>query len=247
MYEETIRKLGYEICYRNKTLEEAKKEAYRSYMDSFSVSGLPENYRDKILHDLRRMVAFCKWNKFEAQFVPIGVQADLGESLVDVRFLWPPIDIYKAYHQNKNMRKILFLDVDGVLNSDNFRDGDYPYYIDPNCLSQLLKIVQETSCEIVLSSNWRFSLEGISVLRRKFLEVGISQEIIENTPYLPAPRHKEIALWLSENPEVSSWCVVDDIQEAILDPLRTVLTNPRWGLTEDDATDIIRILNEEIK
>ena len=48
--------------------------------------------------------------------------------------------------------KVLFLDVDGVLNSQRLGtpDGMRPW-----CVTQLARIVKESGCKIVVSSTWR--------------------------------------------------------------------------------------------
>lgn len=64
------------------------------------------------------------------------------------------------------MRKILFLDIDGVVctefNKKEYYLGEdkslFEWYImNPSCIEHLNTIVQQTSCEIVISSSWRKS------------------------------------------------------------------------------------------
>jgi hypothetical protein len=57
---------------------------------------------------------------------------------------------------------ILFIDIDGVLNSfesktsyhykDNYNNGNN---LDKECLKQLFRIIKETGCQVIISSNWR--------------------------------------------------------------------------------------------
>jgi hypothetical protein len=60
------------------------------------------------------------------------------------------------------MRKILFLDIDGVVNNSKSHEK-YSYRgmlgIDPNLAFLVGKIVLDTGCEVVLSSSWE---EGIT-------------------------------------------------------------------------------------
>ncbi|MBO6264160.1 MAG: hypothetical protein J6N93_07865 [Clostridia bacterium] len=56
------------------------------------------------------------------------------------------------------MRKVIFLDLDGVLNSrayDRIRDLTKQSYIDETRLPLLKRIIDETGAEIVFSSTWR--------------------------------------------------------------------------------------------
>ena len=63
------------------------------------------------------------------------------------------------------MEKYLFLDFDGVLNTDRYakrlrKEGIDPFdefgaMFDPDTISNLRSIVEQTDCKIVLSSTWR--------------------------------------------------------------------------------------------
>ncbi len=120
------------------------------------------------------------------------------------------------------MRKILFLDIDGVLNSKRYSDTRRPEEgnIDVSRMPLLKRIVDETSAEIVLSSSWRKHWsddplqcdekgEGLNSL---FAEYGLT--ISDRTPVLPNnhfDRPKEIGLWLeTHDHEVESYAILDD-------------------------------------
>lgn len=62
--------------------------------------------------------------------------------------------------------KVIFLDIDGVLNSDNFftskyhdrlmlSKGEHGVMHDPRACALLGKIKKATNCKIVMSSSWR--------------------------------------------------------------------------------------------
>ena len=65
-----------------------------------------------------------------------------------------------------SMRKVLFLDIDGVLNTDRQHwhcqmNGvtpvdEFGYEFDPKAVDNLTTILEETSAEIVISSSWKF-------------------------------------------------------------------------------------------
>ena len=66
----------------------------------------------------------------------------------------------------ENKTKVLFLDIDGVLNSDSFFNSDYYKKLrqskgehgcmhDPRKIALLSEIVKKTHCKIVMSSSWR--------------------------------------------------------------------------------------------
>ena len=61
------------------------------------------------------------------------------------------------------MRKILFLDLDGVLNTARWHrqadrhamQDEYGYKFDPSAVTNLKKILDETGADIVISSSWK--------------------------------------------------------------------------------------------
>ncbi|MDE2100904.1 MAG: hypothetical protein KGL39_26900 [Patescibacteria group bacterium] len=54
------------------------------------------------------------------------------------------------------MIRILFLDVDGVLNGHDWHEGARSNTLRKDCIEQLSRILKETGCRIVLSSAWRY-------------------------------------------------------------------------------------------
>lgn len=62
------------------------------------------------------------------------------------------------------MRKIIFLDIDGVLNTERWHcqtasnelQDEYGYKFDPVAVTNLSKIIEETGADIVISSSWKF-------------------------------------------------------------------------------------------
>lgn len=115
-----------------------------------------------------------------------------------------------------NLYKLIFLDIDGVLNSEKFfrRRGEpdfdlgneppYPLSeFDPKSVGLLNKIINETNASIVVSSAWRIG-RSIEELKELFDSVGIEGNIIGKTSsnlprskYGETVRGDEIKLWLS--------------------------------------------------
>lgn len=170
--------------------------------------------------------------------------------------------------------KILFLDIDGVLN--DFDDSHLTreerkillnkelssverqqVHLDSKLILRLNHIVQETQCKIVLSSAWRnwFNLDDIHEMfsNRGFL-LERSIWIGKTDHFLGADRGIEILKFLvdrfennEEMPE--SFCIVDDMSD--MEPFveqiqnRFVQTDDRFGLSDDDAEKIISLLNNQ--
>ena len=110
---------------------------------------------------------------------------------------------------------VIFLDVDGVLNS-------YPYmentkgldYINKDNLKILKKIYNLSNFKIVLSSTWRILDINRDMERDMYnhlLENLKSQniEIIDKTPVLGFNRPLEIRTWLDNN-DVQQFLILDD-------------------------------------
>lgn len=119
--------------------------------------------------------------------------------------------------------KIIFLDIDGVLNSQlwytkrrNYNHTEiskhYPYYeFDPDAISQLNRIVKETNAKIVISSTWRIG-RTIEELQDILNNVGFEGDVIDITISFGGikgytiPRGCEIEHWLeSKNFQRINW------------------------------------------
>jgi hypothetical protein len=142
--------------------------------------------------------------------------------------------------------KIIFLDIDGVLN--RFGGEDFV----PECVAALERVLAATGAVLVISSTWRyfihnghFSLLGFGKLLRSH---GLKRaQVIGVTRWDQGeePRWAQIADWLREPPEpIERYCIIDDDPEAF-GGRPGVRTQSYIGLTEDGASEAIQILNKE--
>lgn len=69
--------------------------------------------------------------------------------------------------------KIIFLDIDGVLNTGR----NMFLMFDNESMRNLMNIIDHTGAKIVISSSWR---TDIPVMKQKFIEHGCEQEILDN-------------------------------------------------------------------
>lgn len=153
--------------------------------------------------------------------------------------------------------KILFLDIDGVLNSaDWFRRRTKPqqfshdYELDILLMQLFDEIVEKTGCKVVLSSTWRLSSTYMTDLERQGLN---TNAIIGRTPNMPRPsntsveyceRGKEVVAWLRDHPEVKRYAILDDDSDFLPEqPL--FKTSWQTGLTQEIAEKVISYLNTE--
>lgn len=148
--------------------------------------------------------------------------------------------------------KVIFLDFDGVLNSEKYikASNKYGVVIDPSRMVLLKKIVENTNAEIVLSTSWREHWDkdtancnqtGIEI-NEIFGEYGL--EIFDKTPKLNLKREDEIKAWLNEN-KVENFIVLDDafLSSNFLDGHFIKTSNYFNGLDETDVEKAIEILN----
>ena len=156
--------------------------------------------------------------------------------------------------------KVIFLDVDGVLNSEMSRlraDNNKNWMrneVDFEHLKLLKKIVEETGAKIVLSSTWRLYhpkhtggvrvTDGlVKVLVDKMAELNLS--IMDVTPdFKGKKRGLEIQDWLDHHKEIEKYIIIDDDTDMLPEQIPFfVNTTFKDGLTEDLSNKAILILN----
>lgn len=111
------------------------------------------------------------------------------------------------------MKPVLFLDIDGVLNSEVWYRRRTPtgewreeQEFDPDAVFLLKAVVCLSDCEIVISSSWRRGRE-LSDFHR--LLPGLP--IIAMTPVLKdCTRGQEVLAWLREHKDVTRFVIIDD-------------------------------------
>jgi hypothetical protein len=124
------------------------------------------------------------------------------------------------------MRKIIFLDHDGVIClADNWgsRSKTHSTFddFDKKAIKVLNDILQETDAEIVISSDWRF-YASFEELQELYTQRGIIKQPIDTTTLDPLGRNAfnlermraaDIMIWVEENqltPE-DRWVAIDDL------------------------------------
>lgn len=116
--------------------------------------------------------------------------------------------------------KIIFLDIDGVLNSHRYdvSKGDSEGNIDGSRLALLRRLIDTVKAKIVLTSSWRChwdpkgecSDEIGKQLEEIFLQYGIS--LYDKTPEINNDRTKEIRAWLLSHTDIDGFVIFDDIK-----------------------------------
>ena len=141
--------------------------------------------------------------------------------------------------------KIIFLDVDGVLNHAACPDWmDTLWVLDDACVQRVVDICNQTGAQIVLSSTWRLASgpndPPLPLLRRKLGRALIgSTPVITHENFRAAPRHEEIEAWLMKHPDVVQFVVIDDDADAEVPGQPFVRTSfENGGLTPELAEQV---------
>lgn len=154
--------------------------------------------------------------------------------------------------------KIVFLDIDGVLNnaddSDPHTYKDGCYFYSPACVTRLNNITDKTGAKIVVSSTWRLG-KTVEQLQAQLLEMGVTGDVIDKTcslAHLDGYRGNEIIKWVKDNEDLlgyhhynfKEYVILDDDSDMLLwQKDNFVHTDGYRGLTDSDVYDAISILN----
>ena len=173
------------------------------------------------------------------------------------------------------MKKVIFLDVDGVLNSDSTLYEDIS--LEDDLILNLKELVNKTGAKIILSSSWRLSTEAIAALMDKLDKFGLAisgmtcdgvdlhwlekYEFDVTKKYLDTKfdydENKQIKITHDRGAEIFKWlCYHDDCAYIILDDeiedikpyfneSVIIKTSYKTGLTKEDVKKAIQILNKD--
>jgi len=133
--------------------------------------------------------------------------------------------------------KVIFLDIDGVLNCRKTTNPrKLPYIVDRKLLKRLVRLLERTGAKVVLSSTWRYDPAGLFSAKHW----GIP--FIDVIPDMPKqPRCKEILAWLKAHPRVKRFVVIDD-EDDELDELPLFQPSSTTGLTEPICRGVAKYL-----
>lgn len=149
------------------------------------------------------------------------------------------------------MIKVLFLDIDGVLNTDRQHwhcqmNGitpvdEFGYEFDHKAVDNLATILEETGAEIVISSSWKFL--GLQTLQKMWEDRKLPGTILDITSDGKS-KGWEIDEWLMEcESQVNRYAIIDDENDILPKQLNHfVQTNSQFGITCKDAERVITIL-----
>lgn len=163
------------------------------------------------------------------------------------------------HRRNTSGFKVIFVDVDGVLNNDENLHDDVA--LNDRLISNLAMLAINTNAKIVISSAWRcvpssfrklweaIQKRGITIYG--MTRAGVPEEMFKGTKWEKVERYEkynwdeelrydrgaEIAAYLLEHPYINSFVILDDEVEDIKDyfPDNYIQTKFKDGLTRQDV------------
>lgn len=154
---------------------------------------------------------------------------------------------------------LLFLDIDGVLNSTTWA-GARPIRgfmppssarmaldeerLDPACVARLRVLIERTGASLVIISSWRHKMSVAEFSRMLALYGVPGASVVGVTPDLPGPRGEEVRAWLAEHAPSAPYAILDD-DDDFLDGQVLVRTDPDIGLTGADVEACVRALHAQ--
>jgi len=170
---------------------------------------------------------------------------------------------YIFYGYELYIMKIIFLDIDGVINTvksvsnprvqpEGFTANLYGVSkLDPDCVARLNKITNATGAKMVISSSWRILFDDIELLAKYLHSEGVTGEIIGRTPRFAKSyvrgemtygRGLEIQEWLSGQVGIESIVILDDDSDML--HLSPFLIKTGWqnGLEDHHVDAAIEML-----
>ena len=170
---------------------------------------------------------------------------------------------------------VIFLDVDGVLNSSaymianpgSFDRASWITMLDPIACGRLERVLVATGAQIVLSSTWRkrFNARQMQgMLRRRgapsaeVIDVTPNGVLVNNCQRAPnkcvepgvfsdryGVRGHEIQRWLTLHPEVMNFAIIDDDSDMVHLMQRLVHTSWLTGMLDEHVDGLIEMLRTD--
>lgn len=154
--------------------------------------------------------------------------------------------------------KIIFLDFDGVLTTENHTDGflarnglpifdKYGFIFDPVCVYNLKTVIRETNADIVISSTWKLNM-SLDNIRSMWKDRNLPGNVIDSTPFIDTIRGDEIDDWLNNHDVDCKYAIIDDMGKGEFNEHQyshLFQTEAYYGLDKLTAMNVIEFLNEE--
>eukprot|EP00980_Cylindrotheca_fusiformis_P008163 scaffold1729_cov117-Cylindrotheca_fusiformis.AAC.1 len=157
-------------------------------------------------------------------------------------------------------KKLIFLDIDGVVLPFPFNESNTPGegFLFPTCtMDPFKRLLQVTEAKVVLSSTWRTQPSFVEDILADFKkhEIPVTTFFSMTDTNVHSERQWEIQQWLENNPSVGYWLALDD--EELIEgeenkkfrPLfegHVIKTKSSVGLTEADVDQAILLWEAQL-
>ncbi len=146
-------------------------------------------------------------------------------------------------------QRLVFLDIDGVLNSDAFfarePDANIDRDLDRLAVARLDRICTKGAATVVISSTWRLDMTTAE-LAALLADHGFRGEVVGATPSLPGPRGGEIDAWLDEHRGWRAFVILDDQNDMGRLRRRLVRTTMSRGLLDEHVDAALALLARRV-
>lgn len=162
--------------------------------------------------------------------------------------------------------KVIFLDIDGVLNVYCQGQDEYGCTFHKHFEDNLRWIIEETGAKIVISSTWR--RDGLDVMQNLWKHRNLPGEVIDITPteidvveygtcefYDLVDRGHEIQQWINDH-DITNYVIIDDDNDMLPSQIGNFVRTANnedhpdcvdigYGLTRKCSEKVIEILNKD--
>jgi hypothetical protein len=149
--------------------------------------------------------------------------------------------------------KIIFLDIDGVLNVIPQGFDKYGGIFHDHFVKNLEYIINKTNAKIVISSTWK--LMGLDTIKQMWIDRNLPGNIIDITPNnFNIKRGHEIQQWINDN-NIKCYCIIDDDVDMLPSQMNNFVRTSYnykhkdcidigYGLTKICSNQVVSILNK---
>lgn len=168
------------------------------------------------------------------------------------------------------MSRVIFLDIDGVLNAEFWNESHQKeisdgQLIDRDKVKLLVQLIDRTDAQIILHSGWRFWFDEekkplckeaerlVEMLAEEGMTIAgftpdLTTEEIRRTKKFSLVKADEILLWLKTHEDVDGWVVLDDLElHNTCVKSHQVKTDPSAGLTLEDVDEAVEMLVRQVR
>ena len=146
--------------------------------------------------------------------------------------------------------KILFLDIDGVLNINAGTPKDLTFFrtqnhMETHLVQRFNNYLNQNEVKIIISSSWRDDMDD---LQKQLERVGFKHwdRVVGRTGFSNSKSRGKLIAEVIESRDIKEYAIIDDYVNAIIDcecvdSTRIVQTSPYYGISVDNVHELENI------